>query len=92
MAIHLLVNIIAGFTAARCFSCPISMSVWSIIIALGSNVAGMRLYLLIQPPWLINPDYVAVNAAVGAVAALFLAPLLAFVFRLLMRPVLQPSS
>ncbi len=91
MAIHLLVNAIAGFTAARCFSCPISMTVWSIIIALASNVAGMRLYLWLQPPWTINPMYVAVNATVGAIAALIAAPLLAFLFRRLMRPVLQPA-
>ena len=92
MAIHLLVNVIAGFTAARSFSCPISMTVWSIIIALASNVAGMRLYLLIQPPWLINPNFVAINATVGAIAALVLAPLLAFLFRRLMRPMLHATS
>ena len=92
MAIHLLVNMIAGFTAARSFSCPISMSVWAIIIALSSNVAGMRLYLWVQPPWLINPTYVAINATVGAIAALVLAPLLAFLFRRLMRPMLQSHT
>ncbi|MEM6986368.1 MAG: hypothetical protein AAF499_07485 [Pseudomonadota bacterium] len=92
MAIHLLVNVIAGFTAARSFSCPISMTVWSIIIALASNVAGMRLYLLIQPPWLINPNFVAIHATVGAIAALVLAPLLAFLFRRLMRPMLHATG
>jgi|GEM_PF-4889397 len=47
--------------------------------------------LWLQPPWTINPMYVAVNATVGAIAALIAAPLLAFLFRRLMRPVLQPA-
>lgn len=92
MAIHLLVNVIAGFTAARSFSCPISMTIWSIIIALASNIAGMRLYLLIQPPWHINPTYVAVHATVGAITALLIAPLLAFLFRRLMRPTVHAAN
>ena len=86
MAIHLLVIAIAGFTAARCLSCPISMSVWSVIIALSSNVVGMQLYLLVQPPWFIDPGYVAVNALIGGVGALVAAPAAAFVFRRLIWP------
>ncbi len=92
MAIHLLVNTIAGFTAARCFSCPISMTVWSVIIAFASNVVGMQLYLMVQPSRYIDPNYVAINAMIGAIGALIAAPLLAFVFRRLLKPTVGEGS